>query len=40
MQSFTRRSVAVALSLAIINTQASWVVTTPPLTLQPDGAAE
>jgi hypothetical protein len=29
VQSFTRRSVAVALSLAIINTQASWVVTPP-----------
>lgn len=40
MQSFTRRSLVVALSLAIINSQASWVVTTPPLPLQPDGSAE
>jgi hypothetical protein len=40
MQSFTRRWSVVVLSLAIINSQASWVVTTPPLPLQPDGSVD
>jgi hypothetical protein len=40
MSHLTRKTLAVFLSLSLINSQASWVVTTPPLPLQPDGAAE